>query len=168
MDPFSLHVPDKALDDLQARLALTRFPDEAPGAPWAYGTSVEYMRELIAYWRDGFDWRAAEARLNAFPQFKTRVDDLDVHFLRIEGKGLAPKPLLLCHGWPGSVYEFLEIIPRLTDPAAFGGDPADAVTVVAPSLSGYGLSFLPGQRRSGVEDMANTLAALMEALGYDR
>ena len=126
------------------------------------------MLELIAYWRDGFDWCAAEARLNAFPQFKTRVDDLDVHFLRIEGKGLAPKPLLLCHGWPGSVYEFLEIIPRLTDPAAFGGDPADAVTVVAPSLSGYGLSFLPGQRRSGVEDMANTLAALMEALGYGR
>ncbi len=168
MNPFSLHVPDEALDDLQARLALTRFPDPAPGDPWAYGTSVDYMREIIAYWRDGFDWRAAEARLNAFPQFMHRVDDIDVHFLRVEGKGPAPKVLLLCHGWPGSIYEFLEIIPRLTDPAAFGGDPSDAVTVIVPSLPGYGLSFQPGQRRMGVEDMAVTLAGLMEALGYDR
>ncbi len=168
MNPFSLQVPDDELNDLQARLALTRFPDQAPGDPWAYGTSVDYMREIIAYWQDGFDWRAAEARLNAFPQFKQRVGDIDVHFLRVEGKGPDPRTLLLCHGWPGSIYEFLDIIPRLTDPAAFGGDPADAVTVIAPSLPGYGLSFQPGQRRSSCEDMAETLAGLMEVLGYDR
>ena len=122
------------------------------------------MRELIAYWREDFDWRAAEARVNAFPQFLARVGDIDVHFIRVEGKGPSPKPLLLCHGWPGSVYEFLDIIPRLTDPAAFGGDPADAVTVIAPSLPGYGLSFQPSQRRFGLEEMASTLASLMQPL----
>ncbi len=168
MTPFTLHVPDADIADLKARLALTRFPDAAPGEPWAYGTSVDYMRDLVAYWRERFDWRAEEARLNAFPQFKLSKPDLDLHFLHVPGKGPNPTPLLLMHGWPGSVFEFIDFIPRLTDPAAFGGDPADAFTVVAPSLPGYGRSFRPGQKRYGVEEMADEMAGLMGALGYSR
>jgi microsomal epoxide hydrolase len=127
------------------------------------------MRELVAYWRGGFDWRAQEARLNAFPQYTVPLHGIDLHFLHVAGQGPAPLPLLLAHGWPGSVFEFLTIIPRLTDPARFGGDPADAFTVVAPSLPGYGLSFRPGQARFGVEAIADCFAALMtDVLGYRR
>ncbi|MBL26062.1 MAG: hypothetical protein CMM50_00730 [Rhodospirillaceae bacterium] len=168
-EPFSLHVPDESIADLRRRLAATRFPDQAPGEPWAYGTGVGYMRDLVRYWGEAFDWRAEEARLNALPQFKVPVDGIDLHFIHVEGKGPSPRPLLLSHGWPGSVFEFLDIIPRLTDPARFGGDPADAFTVVAPSLPGYGLSFTPGQKRFGVEAIADCFAKLMtEVLGYER
>jgi pimeloyl-ACP methyl ester carboxylesterase len=168
-EAFALNVPDAAIADLRERLARTRFPDQAPGEPWAYGTNVEYLRGLTEYWRTGFDWRAQEARLNAFPQFKAALHDIDVHFLHVPGKGPNPCPLLLMHGWPGSVFEFMELIPRLTDPASFGGDPADAFTVVAPSLPGYGLSFRPGQKRFGIEEIADCLADLMtETLGYRR
>jgi microsomal epoxide hydrolase len=167
--PFSLRVPDNAITDLRERLARTRFPDQAPGDPWAYGTSVDYLRGLIEYWCTNFDWRAQEARLNAFPQFKAPLHDIDVHFLHVPGKGPNPCPLLLMHGWPGSVFEFMDIIPRLTDPARFGGDPADAFTVVAPSLPGYGMSFRPGQKRFGIEEIADCLADLItETLGYRR
>jgi microsomal epoxide hydrolase len=166
-EPFTLRVPDEAIADLRDRLARTRFPDQAPGDPWAYGTDVGYLRQLVEYWRGAFDWRAEEARLNAFPQFKVPLCGIDLHFLHVPGKGPAPCPLLLLHGWPGSVFEFLELIPRLTDPARFGGDPADAFTVVAPSLPGYGLSFKPGQPRFGVEEIADCVAELMHgALGY--
>ena len=167
--PFTLHVPDSEIADLRERLARTRFPDSAPGDPWLYGTDVEYMHGLVEYWRGAFDWRAQEARLNAFPQFKLTRPDCDLHFLHVPGKGPNPIPLLLMHGWPGSVFEFLDFIPRLTDPARFGADPADAFTVVAPSLPGYGLSFRPGQKRFGVEEMADILAELMsDTLGYRR
>ena len=167
--PFQLHVPDDVLSDLRSRLERTRFPDQAPDAPWAYGTDVAYLRDLVEYWRTTFDWRAQEARLNAFPQFKAPVDGIDLHFLHVPGKGPSPCPLLLSHGWPGSVFEFLEIIPRLTDPARFGGDPADAFTVVAPSLPGYGLSFAPNQERFGLERIADAFAHLMtQVLGYSR
>jgi microsomal epoxide hydrolase len=110
--PFRLHIPDAALEDLQTRLALTRLPDEAPEAPWKYGTSVAYLRDLLAYWRQGFDWRAEEAALNAFPQFRTKLNGIDLHFLHVPGEGPSPMPLLLSHGWPGSVFEFLDLIPR--------------------------------------------------------
>lgn len=166
--PFTLSVPDEQIVALKQRLAQTRFPDAAPGQDWAFGASVPYMRDLVAYWGQAFDWRAQESALNAFPQYKLPLHDIDVHFLRVPGKGPAPMPLLLMHGWPGSVYEFLDIIPRLTDPAAFGGDPADSFTVVAPSLPGYGLSFRPGQKRFVVSDIAECLADLMVALGYKR
>jgi microsomal epoxide hydrolase len=167
--PFTLAVPEAAIVDLRERLARTRFPDQAPGPAWAYGSDVAYMQDLVAYWHDAFDWRAAEARLNAFPQYKVRLHDIDLHFLRVEGKGPAPCPLLLSHGWPGSVFEFLDIIPRLTDPARFGDDPADAFTVIAPSLPGYGLSFAPGQKRFSVEVIAACFADLMtDVLGYRR
>jgi pimeloyl-ACP methyl ester carboxylesterase len=168
-EPFTLQVPDAALADLRERLARTRFPDQAPGEPWAYGTDIGWMRDFVAYWRDRFDWRAEEARLNALPQFKVPLHGIDLHYLHVPGRGPDPFPLLLSHGWPGSVFEFLDLIPRLTDPARFGDDPADAFTVVAPSLPGYGLSFAPGQPRFGVEAIADCFADLMtEVLGYRR
>jgi microsomal epoxide hydrolase len=167
--PFELRVPEEVVQDLRARLARTRFPDEPPLAPWSTGTSVEYMRELADYWRMRFDWRAQEARLNAFPQFKVPLAGIDLHFIHAEGKGPRPMPLLLAHGWPGSVLEFLDLIPLLTDPARHGGDPADSFTVVAPSLPGYTLSFRPGQERCGVERIAEICVELMTGvLGYER
>jgi microsomal epoxide hydrolase len=166
---FTLSVPAADIADLRERLGRTRFPDQAPGPAWEYGSNVAWMQKLVEYWRNDFDWRAQEARLNAFPQYKVRLHEVDVHFLHVEGKGPAPLPLLLSHGWPGSVFEFLELIPMLTDPGQFGGDPADAFTVVAPSLPGYGLSFSPGQPRFGVEEIADCFASLMtDVLGYKR
>ena len=167
--PFTLAIPEQAIADLKARLAMTRLPDQAPDAPWAYGTDLAYMKDLVAYWKDGFDWRKQEAALNAYPQFKLRMADVDLHYLHVPGKGPSPMPLLLMHGWPGSVFEFLDIIPRLTDPATFGGNPADAFTVIAPSLPGFGLSFTPGQKRFNIEEIAARFASLMtETLGYRR
>lgn len=167
--PFELHVPEPELEDLRRRLAQARLPDPAPGDPWDHGTDVGWLAELLGYWREGFDWRGQEAALNAFPQFRSEIRGIPVHFLHVPGQGPDPMPLLLSHGWPGSVFEFLDLIPRLTDPARFGGDPADAFTVVAPSLPGYGLSFRPGQDRLGVPEIADVLAELMtEVLGYGR
>jgi pimeloyl-ACP methyl ester carboxylesterase len=166
-EQFVLEISDAEIADLKNRLALTRLPDAAPGEPWAYGTSVEYMRDLVSYWKDSFDWRTQEAALNDFPQFKVPLHDIDVHYLHVPGVGPNPYPLLLMHGWPGSVFEFLDIIPRLTDPARFGGDARDAFTVVAPSLPGYGLSFQPGQKRFIIQDVAACLHDLMtDILGY--
>jgi microsomal epoxide hydrolase len=167
--PFRLEVPDSAIADLKTRLALTRFPDAAPGEPWAFGASVDYVRDLVTYWKDKFDWRAQEAALNAFPQFKVPLHDIDVHYLHVPGQGPNPYPLLLLHGWPGSVFEFLDIIPRLTDPAKFGGDAKDAFTVIAPSLPGYGLSFRPGQKRFILQDITACVHDLMtQALGIKK
>ncbi len=169
LTPFALQVPDEALQDLRARLARVRFPDEPPLAPWSTGTSVAYLSELIDYWRDRFDWRAQEARLNAFRQYTVPIAGIDLHLLCEEGRGPDPMPLLMSHGWPGSVVEFLELIPMLTDPARFGGDPQDAFTVIAPSLPGYTLSFRPGQERFGVERIAEVYDHLMtDVLGYAR
>jgi len=168
-NPFTLRVTDEAISDLAQRLARTRLPDQAPGTGWTTGTELAWMEDLLAYWRDKFDWRAEEARLNALPQFTVPIDGIDLHFLHVPGNGPAPLPLLLLHGWPGSVFEFLELIPRLTDPARFGSDPADALTVIAPSLPGFGLSFAPGQRRFDGKAMADCLTALMtDVLGYQR
>lgn len=167
--PFRLEVPASQIEDLKSRLERVRLPDRAPGAAWAYGTDPDYLARLIAYWRDEFDWRAEEAALNAFPQFKVQLDNLDLHYLAVPGKGPSPMPLLLLHGWPGSIFEFLDLIPRLVDPARFGGDPADAFMVIAPSLPGYGLSFEPNQQRFGVAQIADCMATLMtDVLGYSR
>jgi pimeloyl-ACP methyl ester carboxylesterase len=169
VEAFKLTVPDTDIADLRERLRRTRFPDQAPAPAWAYGTDLAWMRGLIDYWREKFDWRAQEVRLNAFPQYKVHLQDIDLHFLQVEGQGPDPYPLLLSHGWPGSVFEFLELIPRLTNPSQFGGDPADSFTVVAPSLPGYGLSFSPGQPRFGVEEIADRFASLMtDVLGHQR
>ena len=167
--PFRLHVPDETLQDLKQRLARVRWPDEPPAPPWSTGSSVAYLQDLVAYWRDGFDWRAQEAALNSFRQFKVPLGGIDLHFIHEEGKGPNPMPLLLSHGWPGSIVEFLKVLPMLTDPARFGADPSDAFTVVAPSLPGYALSFAPGQKRFGVVAIAELFANLMtDVLGYRR
>jgi microsomal epoxide hydrolase len=142
---------------------------QPPLEPWSTGTSVAYMQRLIGYWRNGFDWRAKEAMLNRFRQFTVPLAGIDVHFIHEHGKGPDPMPLLLSHGWPGSVVEFHKLIPMLTDPARCGADPADAFTVVAPSLPGYTLSFRPGQKRFSVEEIAEVFAELMtDVLGYQR
>jgi microsomal epoxide hydrolase len=167
--PFRLHVPDETLRDLRERLARVRWPDEPPLEPWSTGTSVGYMRQLVEYWRDQFDWRAQEAALNRFQHFKAPLAGIDLHFIHEQGKGPKPMPLLLSHGWPGSVVEFHKILPMLTDPERFGADPADAFTVVAPSLPGYTMSFAPGQKRFSVEEIGEVFAALMtDVLGYRR
>jgi microsomal epoxide hydrolase len=156
---FTLQVPQDALTDLKDRLSRTRFPDEPPGIkPWTTGTSLAYMKELIPYWSDQFDWRAWEAKLNSFKQYKLTIDGIDLHFIHEPGKRADAMPLLLSHGWPGSVFEFHKIIPMLTE----------HFTVVAPSLPGYGLSFAPGQERLGVEAIAELFAELMTELGYKR
>jgi pimeloyl-ACP methyl ester carboxylesterase len=156
--PFRLQVPDQALTDLKERLARTRFPDEPPLEPWSTGTSLAYLRELVGYWRTGFDWRRQEARLNSFRQYRVELAGIPIHFIHEPGRGPAPMPLLLMHGWPGSVWEFTRLIPLLSE----------RFTVVAPSLPGFTLSFRPGQPRFGVEEMADILAELMTVLGYER
>jgi len=157
--PFTLHVPDAQISDLRERLARTRWPDEPPGEPWSTGTSVSYLRGLADYWRTGFDWRQWETKLNGFPQFTATVGGIDLHFIHAPGRGSNPMPLLLSHGWPGSVFEFHKLIPLLQE----------HFTVVAPSLPGYTLSFKPGQRRFGVPDIADLFAELMtDVLGYQR
>ncbi len=142
-EPFTPHLSEAALADLGERLAHTRLPDQAPDPPWTYGTDAAYLRELRAYWQNGLDCHAQESALNNVPQFSVALHGINLHFLHVAGEGAAPMPLLLSHGWPGSVFESLDFIPRLTHPSRFGGDPADAFTGVAPSLPGYGLSFPP-------------------------
>ena len=156
--PYSLRVPDEALADLRERLARTRFPDEPPLEPWSTGTSLTHLKDLVHYWREGFDWRAQEARFNAFQQYKVALRGIDLHFIHEPGRGPKPLPLLLMHGWPGSVWEFNKLIPLLTE----------RFTVVAPSLPGFTLSFNPGQPRFGVEETADLFAELMSVLGYER
>jgi pimeloyl-ACP methyl ester carboxylesterase len=157
--PFALAVPDAAIVDLRQRLARTRWPDEPPLEPWSTGTSVTYLKTLVDYWRLRFDWRTWEAKLNDFRQFTVPIDGIDLHFIHEPGRGPNPKPLLISHGWPGSVFEFHKLIPLLTD----------EFTVIAPSLPGYTLSFKPGQKRYGVEDIAGLYARLMtDVLGYRR
>jgi pimeloyl-ACP methyl ester carboxylesterase len=157
--PFSLAVPDAAIADLRERLARTRFPDEPPLEPWSTGTSLAYLKELINYWNSSFDWRAWEQKLNSFRNYKATVGGVDLHFIHEPGRGPKPIPLLLSHGWPGSVFEFHKLIPLLTE----------RFTVVAPSLPGYGLSFTPGQKRLGAPEIADVFAELMTGvLGYKR
>lgn len=166
--PFKLHVSDEQLADLKQRLSRVRWPDEVSGEPWKRGADLAYMKSLVDYWREKYDWRKHEAQINSFDHYKARVSGVDVHYIRAEGRGPNPMPLLLSHGWPGSVHEFHKIIPMLTDPARFGGNPADAFTVIAPSLPGYTFSHTPGQRFS-VEQIADLFAELMTGmLGFKR
>jgi microsomal epoxide hydrolase len=163
--PFRFEFPQAAIDDLCRRIDLTRWPDEADEDDWASGVPSSYLHELVAYWRNTFDWRAAEARLNRFPQFRCALDGLDLHFVHVRSPHAQARPLLLVHGWPGSVLEFFDLIPRLTEPEKFGGRAEDAFHVVAPSLQGYGGS----PRGSGMSPraMGRRFARLMAMLGYD-
>jgi hypothetical protein len=167
--PFTIQVAEEVLADLRARLGRVRWPDQIPDSGWSYGTDRDYLRELVVYWRDRYDWRVHEARLNELQQYSVPLAGIDLHFIHQPGVGPNPRPLLLSHGWPGSVWEFHKLIPLLTDPARFGGEPADAFTVVAPSLPGYGFSFRPDQPRFGALEIAEVFASLMsEVLGYQR
>ena len=159
--PFKLEIKEEEIKDLNSRLLNTRLPDQGPGEPWKTGTDLEWFKKLLEFWKKDFDWKNSENKLNAFPQFKTQISDIDVHFLHCEGKGKKNIPLLLMHGWPGSVFEFLDIIPILTNPKSFGIESDIAFTVIAPSLPGFGLSFEPFQKRYGVEEIADCLKKLM-------
>jgi len=167
--PYKLLVKDNEIEDLYKRLVNTRLPDQAPGEPWKSGTDLDWFKKLLEYWQNNFDWKKAESELNSFPQFKTKLSDIDIHFLHCEGKGIKNIPLLLMHGWPGSIFEFLDIIPLLTDPKSFGIQSDIAFNVIAPSLPGFGLSFEPFQKRYGVEEIGDCLKDLMvDVLGYEK
>jgi len=166
--PFRIEVPQAELDDLRDRLDRTRLPGEVPGIGWTRGVPLDYLKDLANYWANGFDWRRQEARLNELPQFVTTIDGQNVHFLHIRSPEPGALPLIVCHGYPGSVVEFMNIIGPLTDPASYGGEAADAFHVVAPSVPGFG--FSTPVRESGWE-MARTaraFAELMDRLGYER
>ena len=136
LEPSPVHVPDEVLDDLRARLALTRPPLDEGNEDWFYGVPDSYLRELVAYWRDGYDWRKAEAAINAYDHYQVRVAGVPVHFMRKPGRGPRPVPLILTHGWPWTFWHWSKVVDPLADPAVFGGDPADAFDVIVPSLPG--------------------------------
>ncbi|MFF7952768.1 epoxide hydrolase family protein [Streptomyces griseorubiginosus] len=166
--PFRVDIPQRDLDDLHARLDRTRWPDDLSATGWAYGVPAAYLRELAHHWRHSYDWRAAEAELNAWPQFTTVIDGTTVHFAHVRSPEPDATPLILTHGWPGSIVEFLDVVGPLADPAAHGGDPADAFHVVVPSIPGFGLSGPPADTGWEPGRIADAWAELMTRLGYER
>jgi pimeloyl-ACP methyl ester carboxylesterase len=168
VERFEVQVEDAVLADLRARLERTRIPDQIEGTGWEYGIPADYLRELVGYWRDEYDWRAQEARLNEFAHFRTLVDGQSIHFIHARSERPDAFPLLLTHGWPGSVVELLDVIPRLTAPEAHGGRASDAFDVIAPSLPGYGFSEPTRTPGWDVQRIARAFAELMGRLGYAR
>ncbi len=168
IEKFEIHVDDAVLDDLRARLARTRFTDQIPGSEWDYGTDGAYLRELCEYWREKYDWRRHEAHLNQFDHFRTNIDGQTMHFIHARSPREDALPLVITHGWPGSVFEFHKIIGPLTDPEAHGGRAEDAFHVVCPSMPGYGWSGPTSKPGWDVRAVAGIIAKLMARLGYDR
>ncbi len=168
VEPFCIAIPDADLADLTRRLTATRWPEQLPGTRWQRGVPVDYLRQLAGYWADGFDWRAQEAELNSHPQFRTRIDGQTVHFMHIESPEPHARPLMLLHGWPGSVVEFLDVIGPLCNPREHGLDPAQAFHLVIPSLVGFGFSTPVSGAGWTAQRMAQTFTALMAGLGYPR
>lgn len=170
MQPFRIDIPQARLDDLRQRLANTRWPAGAPDKDedWERGVPLGYLQDLVEYWRDEYDWRAVEASLNAFPQFTTEIDGANVHFLHVRSPEPDATPLLITHGWPGSIAEFLEVIGPLTDPRAYGADPSTAFHLVVPSLPGYGFSGPTPEKGWDVLRIAVAWAELMSRLGYEQ
>jgi pimeloyl-ACP methyl ester carboxylesterase len=166
--PFQVDVPRAELDELRGRLARTRWPDQLPGAGWSYGVDRNHLVELVEYWRTGYDWRRHEARLNETAQFTTGIDGQRVHFLHARSPEPDALPLIITHGWPSTVYDFLDLLGPLTDPRAHGGDPADAFHVVAPSLPGFAFSGPTREAGWGIDRVARAWAELMRRLGYRR
>ena len=166
--PFQIQIPDADLEDLRRRLKATRWPEKEPVDDWTQGIPLAYVREVCEYWAEKYDWRAREARLNAFPQFRTPIDGVGIHFMHVRSPVESAQPLVMTHGWPGSVVEFHKVIGPLTDPAAHGGDAADAFHVVCPSLPGYGFSDKPSATGWGTSKIGHAWAELMGRLGYDR
>jgi epoxide hydrolase len=166
--PFRIELPETAVDDLRRRLAATRWPERETVTDWSQGIPLAYLRELCRYWAEDYDWRRCEASLNEFPQFRTEIDGLDIHFLHARSPHNDALPLVITHGWPGSIVEFRKVIGPLTDPQAHGGDAADAFHVVCPSLPGYGFSGKPEQTGWGTTRTADAWDQLMTRLGYAR
>ncbi|MCH2324674.1 MAG: epoxide hydrolase [Pseudomonadales bacterium] len=166
--PFEIAISDEDLQDLRERLQRTRLPDQLNEVSWEYGSDLDYMREILGYWQDDFDWREQERQLNQFDQFKTDIDGLSMHFIHQRSHNPDAIPLMIVHGWPGSVSEFMKIIGPLTDPVDHGVDISDAFHVIAPSLPGFGFSEAPSERGFSPERIALLLADLMERIGYDR
>jgi len=166
--PFEIDISDAAIEDLQRRLAATRMPDQIADTTWEYGTDSSYLAELISYWQNDFDWKKQESELNQFNQFKTEIDGLAMHFIHQRSENPNAIPLMIVHGWPGSVAEFSKIIGPLTDPVAHGGDIADSYHVIAPSLPGFGFSEKPNEPGYSPEKIAHMLAGLMQRLGYEQ
>jgi pimeloyl-ACP methyl ester carboxylesterase len=166
--PFRIDVPQSDLDDLHRRLDATRWPDELPGVGWTRGVPLGYLRELARHWRHEYDWRAQEKLLGDLPQYVTEIDGATVHFVHVRSPEPGALPLVLTHGWPGSIVEFLDVIGPLTDPAAHGGDPADAFHVVIPSLPGFGFSGPTRDAGWDTRRIARAWAELMARLGYER
>ena len=166
--PFRIEIPQADLDDLVDRLSRTRWPEAEPVDDWSQGMPLGYLRDLCGYWADGYDWRAREALLNTFPQYRTEIDGLGIHFIHARSPHPDAMPLVITHGWPGSIVEFQKVIGPLTDPTAHGGDAADAFHVICPSLPGYGFSDKPTAPGWNVPRIADAWAALMARLGYDR
>jgi pimeloyl-ACP methyl ester carboxylesterase len=163
IQPFTIAIPQSTLDDLHDRLARTRWPEADADAGWDYGTSLNYLHDLVDYWQHSYDWRTHEVRLNTFAQFKADIDDVHIHFIHERGKGPNATPILLSHGWPDSFDRFHKIIPMLTDPEAYGGTADDAFDVIVPSIPGFGFSDRTPMPSSAV---ANLWAKLMSELGY--
>ena len=166
--PFEINISDDQINDLKPRLANTRWPEKETVDDWTQGTPLAYLQEVCEYWGKEYDWRDREAKLNRFPQFKTNIEGLDIHFIHVKSPEPGARPLIMTHGWPGSVVEFQKVIAPLTDPVAHGGQAEDAFHVVCPSLPGYGFSEKPGSTGWGVEKIADAWAQLMARLGYDR
>ena len=167
--PFKIDVPDAVLQDLNERLTRTRWPDEIPGSGWDYGSNLDYIKELVEYWRTKFDWRGQENLINSFSHFKTDVDGMVIHFIHEKGMGPNPMPLVITHGWPGTFFEMYKVIPMLSDPASHGGDAADSFDVVAPSLPGFGFSDHAQDRGMEVQRVAGMWNKLMtQNLGYTK
>jgi len=166
--PFRIEIPDGSLDDLRARLARTRWPERETVDDWSQGMPLSYLQSLCTYWAEQYDWAAREIHLNSFPQFRTEIDGLGIHFVHVRSPNPDALPLVLTHGWPGSIVEFYKVIGPLTDPVAHGGNPADAFHVVCPSMPGFGFSDKPFRPGWGVQHVADAWAALMARLGYER
>src|SRR6266436_5051784 len=166
--PFTVHVSRAALDDLRRRIAATRWPEKETVADQSQGAQLAKLQELVRYWGTGYDWRKAEAKLNALPQFVTTIDGVDIHFIHVRSRHPNALPLIITHGWPGSVIEQLKVIAPLTDPTAHGGSAEDAFDVVIPSLPGYGFSSKPTGTGWDPDHIARAWAALMKRLGYTR
>jgi microsomal epoxide hydrolase len=168
MTPFRIQIPQTDLDDLQRRLATTRWPSGVQDAGWARGVPMAYLKELVEYWRTEYKWRQAEAQLNGFPQFLTEIDGTTVHFLHVRSIEHNALPLIMIHGWPGSFVEFIDVIGPLTDPRAHGGDPANAFHLVIPSIPGFGFSSPVSEPGWDIVRVARAWATLMARLGYAR
>jgi pimeloyl-ACP methyl ester carboxylesterase len=168
IEQFPIRVDEATLEDLHDRLARSRFPDQIAGTGWSYGMPMDYLRTLVEYWRDTYDWRVHEARLNTFDHFRSEIDGQSIHFIHALSPHPDALPLLMTHGWPGSIVEFLDVMPRLTHPEQFGGSAADAFHVVAPSLPGYGFSEPPRTVGWNEERIAQAFVTLMHQLGYER